>query len=228
MSVPPAILYRMMHIQNPQTGGTGSAFAIEVDSVEYICTARHIFDEFTSDEIDIRYGRNWIRMPVAIVGIGRGDDDVIVFRSMTQFRKVNNGNLPIQTSNEGMIFAQEAFVLGYPFQWENSVPKEVSGGWPFPIAKRTIIAGWPASDLSSDILLDCQVNQGFSGGPVALNILGTQKWAIVGIIKGYHWEPVLDLQDSIETPMPTGFSVATDIRCVTNLIAGLSSDARVE
>lgn len=228
MSVPAEILYRMMHIQNPQTSRTGSAFVIEVDSVEYICTARHIFDGFTSGEISIRYDQNWIKIPVVIVGVGRGDDDVIVFRPMTQFRKVTNGELSIQTSNEGMVFAQEAFVLGYPFQWENSVPKEVSGGWPFPIAKRTIIAGWPAKDLSSDILLDCQVNPGFSGGPVALNIHDTKKWAIIGTVKGYHWKPILDSQGSNKTPVPTGFSVATDIRRTMNLIAGLPSDAPVE
>ena len=228
MPVPAEILYRVMHIQNPHTGGTGSAFVIEVDSVEYICTARHIFDEFTSDEIDIRYDQNWIRMPVAVVGVGKDDDDVIVFRSTTQFRKIDNGDLSIQTSNEGMTFAQEAFVLGYPFQWENNVPKDISGGWPFPIVKRTIFAGWPARDLSSDILLDCQVNPGFSGGPVALNIPGTKKWAIVGTVKGYHWEPILDSQGSSETPVPTGFSVATDIRRTMNLIAGLPSDAPVE
>lgn len=228
MSVPLEILHRVIHVRNPQTGGTGSAFLIEVDGIEYICTARHTFNKFTSGEIDVRHDQNWIREPVAVVGIGKGDDDVIVFRWVRQYRKVNNGDLPIQTSNEGMTFAQEAFVLGYPFQWENSVPKELSGGWPFPIAKRTIIAGWPAHDLSSDILLDCQVNPGFSGGPVVLNITGTQRWAIVGIIKAYHHKPMPDSQDLVVTPVPSGFSVATDIRRAMNLIAGLPSDARVE
>ena len=227
MPVPAEILYRVIHILNPQTGGTGSAFVVEVDGVEYICTARHTFDRFTSDEIGIRYGQNWIKVPVVIVGIGRDDDDVIVFRATTQFRKVDNGALPIQTSNEGMIFTQEAFVLGYPFQWENSVPKEISDGWPFPIVKRTIIAGWPSNDLSKGILLDCQVNPGFSGGPVALKVSDTEKWAIIGIVKISYHDPTPDSQDLVVTPVPIGFSLATDIRCAMNLIAGLSSDARV-
>ena len=230
MPVPLEILHRVIHVRNPHTGGTGSAFLVEVDSFEYICTAKHIFDEFTAGEIDVRYGQDWIREPVAVVGIGTGDDDVIVFRWMRQYRKIGSGDLPIQTSADGMAFTQEAFVLGYPFQWENSAPK-ISNGWPFPIAKRAIIAGSPGSsgsDLSGGILLDCQVNHGFSGGPVALNILGTQKWTIVGIIKGYHHEPISDSQNFVKTPVPTGFSVATDIRCAMNLIAGLPSDARVE
>ena len=228
MPVPLEILHRVIHVRNPQTGGTGSAFLVEVDSVEYICTARHTFDKFTSGEIDVHHGRNWIREPVEVVGVGKGDDDVIVFRWVRQYRKVNSGDHPIQTSNEGMVFTQEAFVLGYPFRWENSVPEEVSKGWPFPIAKRTIIAGWPSHDLSGGILLDCQVNPGFSGGPVVLNVSDTNKWAIVGIISSYHHEPTPDSQDLVVTPVPSGFSVATDIRCATNLIAGLSSDARVE
>lgn len=230
MAVPLEILHRVIHVRNPHTGGTGSAFVIEIDDIEYICTARHTFDRFTSGAIDVRYDQNWIREPVATVGIGKGDDDVIVFRWMRQYQKIGKGDLPIQTSAGGMAFTQEAFVLGYPFQWENNAPK-ISTGWPFPIAKRTIIAGWPSSsgsDLSGGILLDCQVNPGFSGGPVALNILGTKKWAIVGIVKGYHHEPVPDSQDLVKTPVPTGFSVATDIRCATNLIAGLSSDTLVE
>ena len=227
MPVPAEIFDRVIRIRNPHTHETGSAFFVEVDKIEYICTARHIFDEFALDEIDIRYGQNWIRMPVSIIGIGRGDDDVIVFRSMSQFLKINSGALPIQTSADGMAFTQEAFVLGYPFQWENSAP-EVTGEWPFPIVKRAIIAGGLTNDLSRNILLDCQVNPGFSGGPVALNVHGTKQWAIVGIIKGYHYEPIPDSQGIIKTPVPTGFSIATDIHCATNLIAGLSSDALVE
>lgn len=228
MPVPSQILHRVIHIQNPHTGGTGSAFFIEIDEVEYICTARHIFDKFASNEIDIRYGQKRISMQVDVVGIGRGDDDVIVFRPAKQFGKVGSGALPIQISAASMVFTQEAFVLGYPFQWENSALKRISGGWPFPIAKRAIIAGWPDEDFSKSILLDCQVNPGFSGGPVVFNIFNTRNWAIAGIVKSSYDEPIQDLQDLTKTPVPTGFSAATGIRCATDLIAGLSSDALVE
>ena len=226
MPVPNNVWNRTMHIRNPLTGGAGSAFAVEVDGDEYICSARHIFDDKMPHEIEIRFDRDWISVPVDIVGIGLDDDDVIVLRS-AEFRRVPAGSLPVLTSSAKMIITQEAFLLGYPFGWE-TYPKGISDGWPFPIVKHAIITSTPTDDQPRKLILDCQANPGFSGGPVALNIFGTTDWAIVGIIEAEHRESLYDSGGHLVTQVPIGFSVATDIRCVTNLIAGLPSDAPVE
>ena len=226
MPVPAEIWNRVLHVRNPRNGGTGSAFVIEVDGNEYICSARHIFEGGYSNIIEIRYNHNWVPVPIDIIGAGLDDDDVIVMRS-TEFRKIVPGSFPVLTSTAKMVITQEAFLLGYPFRWESYL-KGISNEWPFPIVKHAIITSMPTDDRPRQLILDCQINSGFSGGPVALNILGTKNWAIVGIIKGSYNEPVSDSKGLLTTPVPTGFSVATDIHCVTNLISGRSSNAPVE
>lgn len=226
MPVPVNVWNRMMHIRNPRTGETGSAFAVEVDRNEYICSARHIFDDEMPRTIDIRFNRDWTSVLVDVIGIGLGDDDVIVLKP-TQFRRTAIDSLPILTASNNMIITQEAFLLGYPFGWE-TYPKGISDGWPFPIVKHAIITSIPTDDQPRKLILDCQVNPGFSGGPVALNVLGTTDWAIVGVIEAERRESLYDSGGHLVTQVPIGFSVATDIRCVTNLIAGHPSDAPVE
>lgn len=226
MPIPAQVWNRMMHIRNPRTGATGSAFAVEVDGNEYICSARHIFDGAIPDAIEVRFDRSWVLMPVQLVGVGVGEDDVIVLRSIG-FRRVASGSLPVLMSRDKMIITQEAFVLGYPFGWE-SYPKETSDKWPFAIVKHAIITGLPTDDHPRKLLLDCQINPGFSGGPVAVNILGTLDWAFVGVIAAEHRENFYDKEGHLVAHVPIDFSVATDIQCVTNLIAGHPSGAPVE
>lgn len=223
MPVPAQIWHRILRVADPESRSTGTALVIEVAGEEYICSARHLFPSAGTKEIHVRYDERWIKLPVTVVGTGVPDDDIVVFKAVGNWRRIPPGDLAVQVSQTQMTFTQEAYVLGYPFGWE-SYDKGTGGSWPFPLVKRATVAGLPTRNHPRQLLLDCHVNPGFSGGAVALNLLGTRDWAIVGVVAAAHCEPV-DVNDSEhEVAIPSGFSVATDIQCAVNIIAGLPSD----
>ena len=225
MFVPAEVWHRVMRIRDPIGGKSGSAFVVEVDGEEFICTAAHVFDGAAPAKIEIRYDRKWLPVDVHVVGMGSPADDVLVLAATAGFRRIERGALVVQTSRAEMVITQDAFLLGYPFGWE-AYATDVGGDWPFPTVKRAIIAGLPTDEHPRKILLDCQSNPGFSGGPIALNVPETQDWAFAGVIQGTHLAPINQTDQSTSVQVPSGFCVATQIDCVTNLIAGRASDAQ--
>ncbi len=234
MPVTSNVWNRVMRVRDPQSCEKGTAFAIEVDQVEYLISAQHIFSSNRIAEIEFRYQEEWRGLPVNVVGSGVAGDDVIVFRAADErFRRVPVGELPVHAV-ASMVITQDAYVLGYPFDWESYAPG-LLGEWPIPLAKRAVIAGLPTRSRPRELLLDCQVNPGFSGGPVALKQMrtdhqvGTDQWAFVGVVAAAHCEPMhveSDDEDEIEriVPVPTGLSIATSIQCALNIIEGRRSD----
>lgn len=227
MFVPAQVWHRVMRIRDPIGGDRGSAFVVEVDGEEFICTAAHVFGGAALAKIEIRYNRSWLPVEVHVVGVGSPADDVLVLAAATGFRRIERGALEVRTSRAEMAITQDAFLLGYPFGWE-AYATEAGGAWPFPTVKRAIIAGLPTDEYPRKLLLDCQSNPGFSGGPIALNIPGTQDWTFAGVIQGTHLAPISQTDQSASVRVPSGFCVATQIDCVTNLIAGRASDAATE
>lgn len=223
MAVPAQIWHRVLRVQDYSTKQTGTAFVIEVAGDEYICSARHLFPSSATNAIGVRYGSQWRRLPVTVVGAGDSGDDVIVFKAADNWRRIPAGNLSVQVSQDRMVFSQETYVLGYPFGWE-SYAQGVGEEWPFPLVKQAIVAGLPTPNHPRQVLLDCHANSGFSGGPVALNLLGTSEWAVVGVVAAAHCEPV-DVDDSdYQVALQSGFSIATEIQCVMNIIERKPSD----
>jgi len=164
----------------------GTAFALDVDSKQYLVTAKHILAGAPSlVNVDVFSNGNWIDLPVTLVGHAATDIDISVLATN---RRLTPSELPLEPSSAGAVYGQEVFFLGFPY---GIVGKYLLGpqGYPLPLVKRATL-----SLFHGDVwLLDGHNNPGFSGGPVVFVPLGAKDFKVAGVISGFQAvdEPVL-------------------------------------
>jgi hypothetical protein len=62
----------------------GTCFTIEVDSKQYLITARHVVDGFSGTSLDIFHNNQWKTIPVCLVDHCSGEVDISVFAASIQ------------------------------------------------------------------------------------------------------------------------------------------------
>ena len=110
MSVTTNILQRTFHIQHDVN--TGTCFTVDVEGRRYLITARHVV-EFIGDpsSVEISYKRNWISVPVRLVGHGTGDIDVSVLAPQQLFGPAH----ALSLTTAGLVLAEDVYFLGFPY-----------------------------------------------------------------------------------------------------------------
>ena len=94
---------------------TGTAFAIDHASKQYLVTARHVVDGIASGNvIKLLHEREWKDLTVNVVGIGRGEVDVAVLACSVRL----SSPLPLVASSADLAYGQSVSFLGYPFGWD--------------------------------------------------------------------------------------------------------------
>lgn len=212
------VLYRVFHVRVIERG---TAFTLDMDGRQYIVTAKHLLGSAAApDSISILY-EEWEAVPVKLVGMGKGDEDVLVFAADRQLSHA----YPVDVGSAGIVLGQPVRFLGY-MSSVPTIPIPGSYGRPSPLVMGGVFSGLNGA---ARMWIDGQVNPGFSGGPVIFQPSSAPsrkecRWRIAGIIAGYVIAPV-DVVGSSGVPLAaiaknnSGLLFATSIESVKAIIA---------
>lgn len=184
------VYQRVFYLRHKESMGT--CFTVEVDSKQYLVTAKHIVKDFSETYLELFRDNMWKQISVLLVGHCEGEVDISVFAPCVQI----SSSHPLMANANGMCFGQDMYFLGYPFGLQFDVG-ELNGGCPLPFVKKCILSGRGAH--KSLLYLDGHNNPGFSGGPVVFEVPGRispQKsgeiikleYQIAAVISGYRIE----------------------------------------
>ena len=222
------IIQRLIKIKNGQSICSG--FTIEVDSKQYLISAKHPFiepdkkipvekrkpffaqfDKQMRPVIEIYKNNIWQKLVVRPI-FAKDEIDVVVFPLEGFLTPVHE---LIPTSAE-MYFSQDAYFLGFPYA-QHTDSQELNNGFPFPFVKKGIIS---AIDLAKTkkIYVDGHNNKGFSGGPLVFIRLKDKKLCVAGVISGYITDQKEDRKLTELIDENSGIVVCLGIKCVTDLI----------
>ena len=172
---------------------TGTAFTIDVNSKQYLVTARHVVEGIRStDNIKILHERQWKSVSVDVVGLGEDEADVAVLKASLQL----SPTYPLAATQEGLIYGQQVYFVGFPFGWDGGA-EYINRGFSMPFVRTGIVSAilpGTGSKNTGSIYIDAFGNKGFSGGPVvfrpAANGRGeTGDFCVAGIIVRYPSPP---------------------------------------
>lgn len=206
------VIHRVFRIKYGQEAGT--AFSIDLDGRQYLVTAKHLLAQLLGkDHIEIFASGKWSKLPVVLVGHA-ADADISV---LATDRRLTPSGLPLEPTSEGLLYSQEVFFLGFPYNILSTYVFE-GEGYPLPMVKKAIV-----SSLSRNVfLLDGHNNPGFSGGPVIFGVFGQTDLKVAGIVSGYQAvdEPIFagDQKTPLSYRYNTGIIVASFIHQATALI----------
>ena len=219
-------IQRTFHIKRGDASGT--AFAIDRASRQYLVTAHHVVDGITSgDTIAVFHESRWKNVTVDVVGIGAADVDVAVLSCPIQLAPTH----PLEASAAGLTYGQTVYFLGFPFGWDGGA-ENMNRDFPMPFVKAGIVSAIIGGNLTR-FFIDGHGNKGFSGGPVVFvpNGQPQAELRVAGIVANYPTplrEPIIDklghpIVDSHGEPAAfsqenPGFVVVMDIRHAIDLI----------
>jgi len=166
----------------------GTAFTNYYNGVEYLITARHLFQDVSTSgeriEISIHHEKAWKILQVTIHIHSNPEVDVAVLKA-----QINLGHpTPIIADDKGIIYSQDAFFIGFPYgnYYEAGL---LNNNFPMPFIKKGIISAWEmfCSYYTGKIFIDGHNNPGFSGGPVVFQNfnLPQRPWCFCGVVSGY-------------------------------------------
>lgn len=209
---------------------TGTAFTTEIDSRQYLVTARHVVEGIKSrDAIHIFHDRKWKKLDVQVIGIGEEESDIAVLSPSLQLSPL----LPLEASTDGLTLGQQLYFLGFPFGWDGG-SEYLSNGYPMGFVKSGVLSAIIPGNPTK-IYLDAHVNEGFSGGPVVFVAGGhpadqRTKFKLAGVVANFptpilrpvvtaNGDQVLDKNNNpIGIRENPGFVVAIDIKHAVDLI----------
>ena len=207
---------------------SGTAFAIDRASRQYLVTARHVANGIASGHtIAVFHESRWKNVTVDVIGIGEGDVDVAVLSCPTQLAPT----YPLEASAAGLAYGQPVYFLGFPFGWDGGA-ENINRDFPMPFVKTGIISAVMFGNPTR-FFIDGHGNKGFSGGPVVFvpNGQPQTELRVAGIVANYPTpsrEPIVDkrgnpIVDDHNEPAAffsenPGFVVAMDIRHAIDLI----------
>lgn len=187
------VIHRTFHIGWGDS--TGTAFAIDRASKQYLVTARHVVKGIKSgNAIKLFHEEEWKDLPVDVVGIGKGKIDVAVLACSIRLSPSH----PLVVSGENLVYGQSVYFLGYPFGWDSG-SEQMNRGIPLPFVKAGVVSALKSADVTK-IYLDAHGNKGFSGGPVVFVPNGhpRNEWHVAGLISALPpypqsaWQPMVD------------------------------------
>lgn len=183
-----------------------------------LVTAKHLFKELFPDSANIKLliGADYQTFAVDIRYPTESNVDIAVIKVKTPgfltpiYENIN--------TTEGLVFGQEVYFVGFPFQYDSILNTFPGGDKPIPFVKKACLSAI-LKDNAGTIILDGINNPGFSGGPVCYKTIGSNEktMRILGVISGYRFNerPVFDKHGN-ETDNyvkeNTGIIVVSDIK----------------
>lgn len=195
----------------------GSCFTIDHRSKQYICTARHVVNEFNGSAIEILHEKAWKTLQVRLVGHSFAGADISVFLSDVRLSEP----LPLKYSSKGLTYSQDVHFLGFPYGL-TSGGENINRSFPIPFVKSGICSAMYTEGEISYFFVDGHNNKGFSGGPVVFISPGNEL-AVAAVVSGYKssYEKVIDgrgNETGFSVPFNTGIIESHDIRHAIDII----------
>jgi hypothetical protein len=177
-------IQRTVHIRYADQIAT--AFFIDVDSRQYLVTARHVVPDLQGEAfISILHNNDWHDVGVRLVGHAPGEADISV---LALPYRIAGADLTLPPDAAGLTVGQEAFFLGFPFGLFGEMGA-ANNHYPLPFVKRATVSCFEHNQHGLHrIFLDGNNNLGFSGGPVVFCLPGTNELRVAGVISGYRYE----------------------------------------
>src|SRR5207245_4257882 len=138
------VIHRVLKIRHGSSSAT--AFALDVDGRQYIVTARHVFGfgaMANPGTIDIFANGSWQPNVMQLVGHALGDRDVSV---LALDHQVAPRQLTMEPTSKGVIYGQDVFFLGFPFDLIGSFTLG-ERGYPLPLVKRATVSLFQTSEV---------------------------------------------------------------------------------
>ena len=214
--IPTNILFRVFQIRCGS--GTGTIFALDFESRQYLVTASHIVGEFADGQIEIRHDDAWKTLRVEFVGSTNEHLDVSVFAAEIL---LCSAEFTAEPSLAGALLGQEMHFLGFPFGWRGP-STDLLRRAPLPFVKRASLSMLDVQN--GNMFLDGMNNPGFSGGPVVFRVLARNEWRIGGVVTGYHdvsdYIQVNGESTSLQYYSNSGLIYVTPIKKILEVIKG--------
>jgi len=199
-----------------------TAFFIDIDSRQYLVTAKHLVpDIHGAAEISILHHNDWRDIVARLVGHAPGDADISV---LALPYRIAGADLVLPPNVAGLTVGQDAYFLGFPFGLFGNMGA-ANNHYPLPFVKRATVSCLEFNQHGLHrIFLDGNNNPGFSGGPVVFSISGTNELRVAGVISGYRYEeqPVFNGTESLplSSRHNTGIIISYGIGYATSLARG--------
>lgn len=194
----------------------GSCFTMDVGGKQYVCTAKHVLDDWNGKSVELFHKGSWKCLQVNLVGYGSRNTDIAVLAPSV---RLTPPNLVLRATTDGIIYGGDAYFLGFPgVVWENveeTAKMEINRFFPLPFVKRATVSTLFRVEDKLALFLDGHSNPGFSGGPVVCeeSVRGLDRWRVVAVIAGCKIEQALTTEN-LETGkifVHTGIVVAYGI-----------------
>ena len=178
------ILYRTFRIRYKTTAG--SAFTIEKDDVQYIVTAKHLFEGVkTGNTVLFEALIEKAYHPITATIYFHNDQSVDCAVLKTNPYREITGKYENENTLEGIILSQDVFFLGFPYNYDDLLKSFPNSTTPVPFVKKACLSG--ISEKDGVLFLDGINNPGFSGGPVCFKDIRTNKYKIAGLINSFRF-----------------------------------------
>jgi hypothetical protein len=211
-------LYRTFFIKSAVYG---TAFTIDVDGSEYLITASHLLDTTAGkSNIKLFHSGRWFEIEVDLVGHGKGEVDISVFRTRNRLTK---DEMRLKPTSAGLVLGQDLFFLGFPYKMWTDVGN-LMGGLPCAYVKKGTLSSMEFTSCAK-LHIDAINNEGFSGGPIVFySHENPKELRLAGVVSKYRveYENVMDENgdtSNLTVAYNTGFLVAYGAKHITDIIA---------
>jgi S1-C subfamily serine protease len=181
-AVPNEILARTFFIKAGSEAGT--AFTVDHQGRIYLVTARHVVAELptTGATLQVWQKGQWADYKTIRTLFPKSSDvDIAVLE--TEEKASKPYEITSDDASGGPTFGQQVWFLGYPY----GISSHFSNGTIIPFIKRGTMSAVDASDPDAVVIyLDAFNNPGFSGGPILYWSFSSQKYKLLGVVKGYR------------------------------------------
>ncbi|MFN0139659.1 MAG: trypsin-like peptidase domain-containing protein [Pyrinomonadaceae bacterium] len=206
-------IHRTFRIRS--AGSIGTAFTVDIDTRQYLVTARHVVEQIDAAHgIEVFGNNGWIPLPIKLVGHCSNEIDISVLAPRAP---LSPPGLPIRVSSDGLAYGQDLFFLGFLYHFLGNV-SFTDNGYPLPFVKRATFSCF----ADNRYLLDGHNNPGFSGGPVIFGVAGAVPTNVAAVISGYKFVPEAVYHQGNETELTfkynTGIIVSYKIENALELV----------
>ena len=205
------VYYRIFFIK---ANDYGTAFALDHKGKQYLITAKHLVDPYQQQTIKVFFGKEWISLPLELIGACRDETDIAVFKAN---QLLCPKDFSLEPSTKGIVVGQDVFFVGFPYKmWTDVGP--LMGGKPCPFVKKgTLSTALVESNGVRRLYIDALNNPGFSGGPIVFTPGEVRDpYKVAGVVSKFKTESekVLTHEDTdtgMRVAYNTGFLIGYDI-----------------
>jgi len=196
----------------------GTAFCLNHEDHLYVVAASHLY---TQDlPFKYKFNKEWVELEHALVGQGKGDLDIVVLKPKTPFG-ISKGLSP---ASSVIAVSQQSYFMGFPYKMDGD-GGALMHGRPCAFIRSGIISAAPSIDDDPKmIFVDAIGNEGFSGGPLLVNMHNQHEPVVVGVITHYRTEQEAVIDDGGKATSSyimynTGLTRAVHIKHAIDMIA---------